>query len=283
MENTLTMLHHEEPENVVTPPGQDVTLPAAQVRVTAEEFARAVTRHQARREAAAQHLEGTVSLGDAVQELNIDITPEELLAEVQAARLEQQQATLVVPQTRRPRWGLLTAGAGLLAVLTVGLYDVRSGPASVTSATVVIAPVQDTSGGVPITAPGTILVQDNSAKAPVLRTLQEIPNGVPVRCGLTQTDGHTTLADFSNPNSAWTLIKHNGQLYIRGWIPNMSAQAIQTNGVTLYDTRALVPSGAAPTKVSLRLGSIQAVPGQGDDEMIVAQKVQPDSHFGDRW
>jgi hypothetical protein len=136
---------------------------------------------------------------------------------------------------------------------------------------------------VSVTAVGTILVQDTRGASPVLRTLQEIPDGIPVHCGLTQTDGHATFVDFSNPNSAWTLMKHGGQVYVCGWIPNMSAQAIQTSGVTLYDRKELVPAGAAPRPVSLRLDSIQAIPGQGDDEMIVAQKVQPDAHFGDRW
>ncbi len=276
MENALTMLQHEqEPENVG----------AAQVRVTAEEFARAVARHQARREEAAQKLEGTVSLGEAVQELNIDITPEELLAEVQAARAEAQVAHVAPQVRRRPRWGLFAASAGLLAFFSV--YSLRIlvpvNSSLTTSPAVVQVTEPVTPSVVPVTAPDTILVQDTSGPKPVLRTLQEIPDNVSVRCGLTQTDGHTTLADFSNPNSAWTLIKHEGQVYIRGWIPAMSPQAIRTNGVTLYDRKELIPDGAAPQSVSLRLSTILAVPGQGDDEMIVTRTVLPDAHFGDHW
>lgn len=268
------MLHHEEePENVG----------AAQVRVTAEEFARAVARHQARREEAARKLEGTVSLGEAVQELNIDITPEELLAEVQAARAEQLQTAPIVPQARRqPRWGLVIASAGLLAMFSVVSLRMSVAPSRQNPQTMPAVNLSPPSV-VPVTAPNTILVQDNSGKSPVLRTLQEIPDGVPVRCSLTQTDGHATLADFSNPNTAWALIKHEGQVYIRGWIPAMSPEAMRTNGVTLYDRKELVPNGAAPQAVSLRLSTILAVPGQGDDEMIVTRTVLPDAHFGDRW
>ena len=277
------MLHHEEPENVITPPAQDAGLPASEVRVTAEEFARAVARHQARREEAARHLEGTLSLGDAVQELNIDITPEELLAEVQAARAEQQAVR--TPQSRRrPRWGLAAASAGLLALFSAGLHQMRIQSPGDSVATLSPAVGHITTPGapsvVPMTAPGTILVQDARG---VLCTLQEIPNDAPVRCGLTQTDGRAAFVDFPSPDSAWTLIKHDGHLYVRGWIADMSAQAIQVSGVTLYDTRALVPAGAAPRAVALRLDGIQALPMQGDDEMIVAQKVRPDAHFGDRW
>lgn len=265
------MLHHEEePENVG----------AAQVRVTAEEFARAVARHQARREEAAQKLEGTVSLGDAVRELNIDITPEELLAEVQAARAEAQAVHAVPQARRRPRWGLFAASAGLLAALAVSLYGLRQAvaplPADVQMSAATLSTV------IPITAPDTILVQDNSGKSPVLRTLQEIPNGVPVHCSLTQTDGHASLADFSNPSTAWTVIKYNGQVYVRGWIANMSRQAMHAGNVTLARRKELV-SGAAPRPVSLALSGIQCIPAQGNDEMIIAQKVQPDGHFDDRW
>ncbi len=281
MENALTMLRHEESENNAPPARLDAGVPADQVRVTAEEFARAVARHQARREEAAQKLEGTVSLGDAVQELNVDITPEELLAEVQAARAEQAARAAVAQTRRRPRTGLFLASAGLLAALTIGIYGARTAPAPDAQATVVTAP--QSPPAVSIAVPGALLVQDTRGAMPVLRTLQEMEDGVPVRCSLTQTDGHATLADFSNPNSAWTLVKHDGQVYVRGWIPNMSPQAMQISGVTLYNTQTLVPSGAAPRRVSLPLDGIQVVPGQGDDEMIVARKVQTDAHFGDTW
>lgn len=283
MENTLTMLHHEEPESSTTPTSPDAGVPAAQVRVTAEEFARAVARHQARREEAAQKLEGTVSLGDAVQELNIDITPEELLAEVQAARAEQQAVGAAPQGRRRPRLGVLVASVGLLTILSGGLWEMRGMRAAVSPTAIVDAPAPQTPPPVSVAAPGTTLVQDNSGKGPVLRTLQEIRDGVPVRCDLTVTEGRATFTNFSSPGSAWTLIKHDGQVYVRGWIPDMSMQAIRATGVTLYGQKEMVPSGAAPRAVSLRLDGLQCAPGQQDDEMIVAQKVQPDGHFGDLW
>lgn len=200
MEDALTMLHHEEPENAVTPPGQAAALPAAQVRVTAEEFARAVARHQARREEAAKHLEGTVSLGEAVQELNIDITPEELLAEVQASRAAQKQAAPIVPGTpHRRRRGFAVASAGLLmAFFSVYSLRMSGGHYPITPETVpavVDRSAPNTPSVVPVTAAGTILVQDTRGGSPVLRTLQELPDGVPGRCSLTQTDGHTTFTD----------------------------------------------------------------------------------------
>ena len=69
------MLKHEESPQ--TPP-----LPAAQVRVTPEELAAAVTALQIRKEGQP----GTIAIGDAVEELELDVTPNEVLAEVQARR-----------------------------------------------------------------------------------------------------------------------------------------------------------------------------------------------------
>lgn len=276
------MLRHEEPNENPISSSREAENSAAQVRVTAEEFARAVARHQARREEAAKRLEGTVSLGEAVQELNIDITPEELLAEVQAARAEQAGQAATVQEQRRPRpTRRLLASAGLLAVLTFGIYGVRQAPAPDAPATAIVTPQSPTS--VSITVSSKTVVQDTRGGNPVLRILGEVPDGVPVRCGLAQTNGQATFCDFSNPNSAWTLIKHGGRVYVRGWIPNMSAQAIAVSGVTLYNQRTVVASGVSPIPVTLAVDGLQCAPGQVDDEMIVAQKVQTDEHFRERW
>lgn len=66
-------------------------LPAAQVRVKAEELAQALAAIELRRQEEARRLEGTVVIGDAVQELQLDVTPDELLAEVQAQRARRQE------------------------------------------------------------------------------------------------------------------------------------------------------------------------------------------------
>lgn len=73
------MLKHED-----NPQAQPQTPPssAAQVRVTPEELAAAVTALQIRKEGQP----GTIAIGDAVEELGLDVTPEEVLAEVQARR-----------------------------------------------------------------------------------------------------------------------------------------------------------------------------------------------------
>jgi hypothetical protein len=58
----------------------------AEERVTSEELTRALARIEARKEQEAQHTAVTIPLGQAVEELGLAATPEEIFAEVQAQR-----------------------------------------------------------------------------------------------------------------------------------------------------------------------------------------------------
>ncbi len=74
------MLRQEDPH-----PTPD-TLSAAQTRVTPEELAHAIASLEARRLDETRHQENTIPIGEAVRELGLDATPEEVLAEVRAQR-----------------------------------------------------------------------------------------------------------------------------------------------------------------------------------------------------
>lgn len=73
------MLQHEPQE-------QAAATPAAQIRVTAEELAQAINALEASKEEAAACLAGTVPIGEVVQELKLEATPEEVWAQVQRQR-----------------------------------------------------------------------------------------------------------------------------------------------------------------------------------------------------
>lgn len=75
------MLEHQEANS-------ESSQPAAQVRVKSEELARALASIEARRQEEARQLEGTVVIGDVVQELQLDATPEEVWAEIQKQRAQ---------------------------------------------------------------------------------------------------------------------------------------------------------------------------------------------------
>ncbi len=89
---------------------------AAQVRVTPGELAQATAIIQARREAEAKHLADTIALGEAVEQLGLATTPEELLSEVQKIRAKAQQS-----KSRQKRRASATAGfvGGIVAVQVV--------------------------------------------------------------------------------------------------------------------------------------------------------------------
>ena len=85
------MLKHDEPQD----------LPAANQRVTAEELSRAVSALDEAR--AAEQIHGTAPIGQVVEELNLDATPEEIWAQVQRQRAKTVPVTTarVLPAARR--------------------------------------------------------------------------------------------------------------------------------------------------------------------------------------
>lgn len=87
------MLQQDPPNNAETP--------AARIRVPSDELAKAITAIEARRHAEAERLQGAIALGDAVQELQLDATPEELWAEIQKQRAAAPRRASAV---RTVRW-----------------------------------------------------------------------------------------------------------------------------------------------------------------------------------
>ena len=83
-------------------PGEDV--PASQRRVKTAELAKAIAAIEARRAEQARALEGTVLIGQAVQEMSLDYSPEQIWAEVQARRVRKEsvQACAPVGETEQP-------------------------------------------------------------------------------------------------------------------------------------------------------------------------------------
>lgn len=88
------MLQHEPQE-------QTPEIPAAQIRVTSEELAQAINALEASKDAAARHLTGTVPIGEVVQELKLEATPEEIWAQVQRQRAQAAQREAAHTQPAR--------------------------------------------------------------------------------------------------------------------------------------------------------------------------------------
>ena len=76
---------------------------AAEVRVTAEDLAAALTSLEVRK-AGIDGRPDTIALGDAIRQLDLDATPEELLAEVQALQSARRRLRELNARARARRW-----------------------------------------------------------------------------------------------------------------------------------------------------------------------------------
>lgn len=89
-----------EPPAFVPPPS------VAQARVTPDELAQALAAIETRRQAEAAHLAGTIPIDQAVSDLHLDATPDEIWIEVQAQRAKASAAPSKLPvqtQTAPPQ------------------------------------------------------------------------------------------------------------------------------------------------------------------------------------
>ncbi|MCW3055165.1 MAG: hypothetical protein JWN14_4335 [Chthonomonadales bacterium] len=105
---------------------------AAQYRVSAQELSHVVGIIQARKEAEARQRANTVALGEAVEQLGLEMTPDELLAEIQAdrarrsggsgaARPKRQNPT----QRRTVATFAVCAGLAAMMVSSIHMHNMR--------------------------------------------------------------------------------------------------------------------------------------------------------------
>ena len=242
---------HEE-----TPPQEELP-PAAQTRVTAQELADAVAALEARKEETARREHNTIAIGEAVQQLELEATPDEILAEVRALRARQGAGATVPSKVRQRRVVPGLVGSAAVLFLLAGLTGVRSIRSG--------APVQVAS---PHTQPA----------GPVIRTIGEIGNGAPFFCDgktlnaiMDRVGGNrpaalaeTLVETGTKRENYWALVKHDGALYLRGWTAPMSEQALRVGSVELYNepgSDGLPGShglhGYEPTPLTLRVGDFQ--------------------------
>jgi hypothetical protein len=115
------MLGHEQP-------AEAQAISAAQMRITPQELAEAVAAVELHQDPAAQNGD-TIAIGDAVQQLELHVTPEELWKEVQRKR-NQAQTTVKSPRGRRFRLMPIVLLASLAANLWLGASLLNRSPAT---------------------------------------------------------------------------------------------------------------------------------------------------------
>ena len=252
----------------------DNTESAAQVRVTPQELAAAIARLEARQ----GENEGTIPLGDAVQELGLNATPEELLREIEAGRARQHESLHRTQPflSSKLRLFVVSALASVLFGIMVGFF--HSPSSSRTVGTIPVSPAAPRAA--PIGIPDRLLVRQHDGK---MVLLSEVSDGQPVFCELAATETGAKLADFAPSASHWTIIKHRGKVYVRGWIGDMSEAALRSTVVTVHTLAHYVTSGIRPVPVTLPLDGFQSPPGLTSDNMISATHVTPDEHLKEKW
>lgn len=135
------MLEHE-PQETPAPQTFTAQIPAAERRVSAEELTRAVSALEDAK--AAERVAGVAPIGQVVEELGLDSTPEEIWAQVEKQRAqkaaeEQARQTPVMappaaifqtlPRPRRLRW--LMAVGGVLVIWSISHNTIVQTPSVV--------------------------------------------------------------------------------------------------------------------------------------------------------
>lgn len=266
---------------------------AEETRVTAEELAEALSAIETRRAERARGMEGTLPIGEAIRQLDLEASPDEILAEVQARRSRQAQqaqaAALRGPQRRRGWLALLALPPAFLSMILI-LYLGRSASVIAPPAVAQVAQVDS-----PVPALGQdIQVVDETGGRQVVRMLAEIGDGRPVRCdwndavrllpgGAEIQKGMGNLTPEQGASKHWRLIKFGGKLYLRGWLAlPMSETALRSAPVILYSTPP-APEEAAKITLPVETSRFQGGSVGSEPEQIRLSVPVLDEHVRDQW
>ena len=256
----------------------------AQARVTPDELAKALAAIEARRQAEAAHLAGTIPIEQAVSDLHLDSTSDEIWAEVQAQRTKaatvREQPPRLKPReavqpvgtervTRRRGWRRLVAPVLVIGVLmSTGVIPHNFGPHGF--------------------SPSLITPKNIPTTAPKLEPLSAVPDGVDVfadAAALTQISEGKPAAQISVSENAsgnrWTVSRRGGHIYLRGFTEHAADLAELTGKpLTVYnDDNSGELEGDRTSSVTLRVDSVplQKSGGGEDYSGITVLNFQPDS------
>ena len=305
------MLQHEEP------------VPnAAQERVGADELARAIAAIEGRRQEQAKGLAGTLSIGEAVRELDLDATPDEVWAEVRAQRAQVQTPTPAasVPPAPAPpplpqslgnalRDAALAAAPGLKQAAQAAAPSLKQGMDAarqhLAAQNAAKSPTRRENAKQAVTAFAVVCAMVGVMAGTGVLSHLPFSHPAPVRMLATVPDNHPVSADTATvqrleagalPTSVsvqdgsvrdtWTLVKHNGVVYMRGYTLPLSDKELGVGDVKVYnDDNAGVLHGVEDAEVTLRLDSLKiddTNSGQGWHEIDVSS-VHPDTYTREDW
>jgi hypothetical protein len=215
---------------------------AESARVTPEELAQALAAVESRRAEEQQREADTIALGDAILQLDLNVTPEELLAEMNRQRQERQQAGVHKKQ-RRQR--ILVLGMALCASLLFNLlYIARShvDVAPARAATVTPGPP----GALP-NFPKLSQVPDGLTVFVDHETLSALASGTPENAVVVDA------RQYVDSRRLWRLVKHAGKVSVQAFISEADALSIANDREGLVYATDPTGSGAAFTLTDVPL------------------------------
>ena len=256
-------------------------LSVSQRRVTPDELTQALAAIEARRQAEA----GTIPIDQAVSELHLDSTSDEIWAEVQAQRMKAslpKAAPVVQPQQAAPP-----------VSVSMPAVRVRHRGWRRLLAPVVVIGVLMSTGVIPhnFTSHGfspSLLTDKHFPTAAVLTPLSTVPDGKEVYAddnALSQISKGKPAAQVAvsqDPSSnSWTLVKMRGHVYLHGFTASAdSLAALAGKALPIYNDN---DSGdlhrETTSNIILRVDNIplQKSGGDSDYSSITVPNFQPDS------
>jgi hypothetical protein len=247
------MLKQEHPEEQT----------AAKVRVTPEELAAAITALQYDQNGS----DDKIAIGDAVNELSLDATPEDILQAVYVRRQQQKK------QRRKKRFGGIAAALVVMSAAFAGmLHHSHRQP-------ILSKPVQAAI----------------SHSALELRSVDTVPDGQDF-----YADPHA-LAQFfqkvqnskikvslTDSDQKWEMVKHDGKVYLTAFEPAITARELEQKHIVLYNCQMEEffndKSNSTSDNVgfpTIPLEGVQLEDTQTDDhgEKIVVSNIHPDNYL----
>ena len=222
---------------------------AAKVRVTPEELVAAVAALEARKQGASV----TIAIGDAVDELSLDNSPEDILREVQARRegVRGRQRTA----SRRRKW-VISLAASCFCFTGFVVYGEVSNHYPDSSQIIPAA--------TPFALEPRILALDPAASRRTISTLAEAPDGKTIYCNadaieaaaMSRNVQRGPQQEISQPPAElnWPVVKYGKDLYVRGWVRMpLSKEAAKLADVEVFNRPNLPQLGPDPQQVTFKL------------------------------
>ena len=264
--------------------------PVTQIRVKREEFARAISALEARRQEEAKFLEGTVAVADTLRELQVDASAEEVMQQIEA-----QRAGYAVEKEPRRVWDRdkitdlkLVSGIVLVPLLVLLLCATLYHPLAAPSIATPMGVTPDaslwmSSSTIPSGITERQIGEGGFNASSVLRPLSQVPDNQVVHCNngslqalfndYTRQRSHqrydplhpfgtldpTALAGSNqvfdvrpNLRKPWALIKHEGRLYLRAWVAaKFTETQAQGYALSLHSSPRSFDPGVQPVPITL--------------------------------